>query len=213
MHAPNSVPVRRLFVAALLPLLAPLALAAAPVAQIYQPKSGLAKGWSATQWGNLALQPASTVRVLPDGATSLLITPAESSAPYAGVQITAGLAAAIDLDAALRERGEVHLQLHNGFGSDGKPALDQMVQVMLSFQPAGAKPLNGKYQQVLLQPVSDSGDNSGWQKIVLPIAEQLQGRVDAATPVKLRGVYLQFIDQPQASVLVGACSLESGSAR
>lgn len=210
-----SLRLRRLFFAALLPLLAPLSLSADPVAQIYQSKSGFAKGWSATPWGELAIEPASTVRSLPDGTVALLISPTATSTPYAGLQINAGVASAIDLDATLRQSGEVHVYLHNGTSPDGKPALDQMVQLMLSFQPAGAKPVNGKYQQVLLQPASAAGDNSGWQKIVLPIGEQLQGRgqIDPATPVKLRGIYLQFVDQPQASVFIGACSVESGAKR
>lgn len=209
----SLLPLRRLFALALLAVLAPLALSADPVAQIYQSKSGLAKGWSVTQWGELAVEPASTIRALPDGTTALLISPAAGSTAYAGVQINAGVASAIDLDAAMREKGEVHIYLHNGTTPDGKPAYDQMVQVMLSFQPAGGKPVNGKYQQVLLQPTPAAGDNSGWQKIVLPVAEQLRdrGQIDPATPVKLRGIYLQFIDQPQASVFIGACSLESGA--
>lgn len=208
-----SSTLRRLFLAALPSLLAPFTLVADPVARIYQPKSGLAKGWSASQWGNLALQTASPVRALPDGTASLLVSPTDSSTPFAGVLITAGVATAIELDDSLRTRGEVHLQLHNGTSADGKPAYDQTVQVMLSFQPAGAKPVNGKYQQVLLQPAPAADDNSGWQKVVLPVAGQLAGLVDPATPVKLRGVYLQFVDQPEASVFVGSCSLESGARR
>ena len=205
---PSTACLRRVLVVALLPLLAPLPLSAEIVAGIYQPATGLAKGWSAKQWGELDLQPASTTLVLPGGAASLYLAPTAAAKPYAGMQITAGVASVIEIDAALRERGEVHIQLHNAAGSEGKPAVDQMVQVMLSFQPAGAKPVNGRYQQVLLQPASAGADSSGWQKIVLPLAEQLEGKVDPATPVKLRGVYLQFVDQPQAGVFIGACSLE-----
>lgn len=204
---------RGLLLAALLPVLAIFARAAEPAAVIYHRESGFQTGWSAIPWGQLEPRHSKAVAV-EGGVVSLEVKPLENAAGYAGLQLAAGMTGAIPLTEQLRASGEVHLWLRNGDDPAGQPAFDQMIQVMLAFQPAGGKVINGKYEQVLLNPTpTDGKGSSGWQLVKLSIPAQLGGRVDAATPVKLRAVYLQYVDQPQAAFHVGSCTIEAGPAK
>ena len=51
------------------------------------------------------------------------------------------------------------------------------------------------------------GTAAGWQLVSLSIPRQLQGRAASGAPVKLHGVYVQYIEQPEASYFVGECSV------
>lgn len=191
-----------LLAAALFSLTTSLGFSAEPAGTVYNPKSGLLAGWSAI------------VSAKQEGGVSLLITPTALAKPYAGLQIVAGSGAGIPLTDALRAGGEVHLFLRNGNDAVGKPAADQMLQAMLAFQPEGGKVLNGQYEQIALDPTPAGGKASaGWQLVKLSIAKNLQGRVDAATPLKLCGVYVQYIDQPQAAYFVGECTVVAPAAK
>lgn len=191
-------------------LLATPARAAEPAAVIYDRESGLLTGWSAISWGQLETR-HSKAAAIEGGTISLEVRPLETTVGYAGVQLTAGMTGAVPLTNELRSSGEVHLWLRNGNDPAGQPAFDQMIQVMLAFQPAGGKAVNGKYEQILLSPApADGKGSSGWQLVKLSIPSQLGGKVDAATPVKLRAVYLQYIEQPQAAFHVGACTVDTG---
>ncbi|HEY9248278.1 MAG TPA: hypothetical protein VIO38_04070 [Rariglobus sp.] len=186
---------------------------AAPVATVFNAKTGLSAGWSTVVWGDLTFEPSKTI-AKGQGGVSLLITPTALAKPYAGLQIIAGDGAGLPLNETLRTTGEVHLLLRNGDDAAGKPAADQIVQIMLAFQVDGGKPVNGQYEQVILDPApADGKAASGWQWVKLSVAKHLKGRAPAAAPVKLQGVYVQYVEQPQASYYVGECLLINPSAK
>lgn len=204
----------RLALATFVTCLATSLYAAEPAATIYNPSKGLSAGWSSDVWGGLTNDSASKVVSKEAKGVSLLITPTASSSEYAGMQISALGAAGVKLTDSLRKSGEVHLYVRNGSDLAGGPAAEQQVQVMLSFEPEGGKAINGPYQPVTLTPAlaADKG-TEGWQLVKLSIAEQLKGRVDAAAPVKLRAVYIQYIGQPTGSYSVGQCVVIAPAAK
>ncbi|MDF3058733.1 MAG: hypothetical protein K0R17_2948 [Rariglobus sp.] len=181
------------------------ATAATPAASgtpgpIYNKQTGLAAGWTATTWGEIHAEPSRTV-FKEGGAVSLQVLTGAGAVPYAGLQLVAG-SSGVELDEQLRREGVVQLSLRNGSDAAGQPVHEQELQVMLSFVPAGGKPLVSQYERVVLAPAAGG---SGWQTVTVSIPGMLRGRVDAATPVRLQGVFIQYIDQPQAGFYVGEC--------
>lgn len=169
---------------------------------VYNRKSGLIPGWAPIAWGGIS---ADTSKVVSKeaGGVSLAIMPTAQAAPYAGLQIVAG-GGGVVLTEAQRKGGEVHLYLRNGLDLTGAPAADQSIQIMLTFQPDGAKAFNGKYEPVVLEPALDLGKpTAGWQLVKVSIPKQHQDRADPSLPLKLRGVYLQYVDQPLAGYFIG----------
>ena len=202
-----------LLLAALFSTIAITGFSAEPAGTVYHRKSGLVAGWSSAVWGNITVEPSKAV-AKEAGGLSLLITPTAVAAPYAGLQIEAFGSGGIALSPALRKNGEVHLYLRNGNDLAGKPASSQILQVMLSFQPEGGKVINSTYEQVVLDPAPAAGKAPAvWQLVKLSIPAQLQGRVDPAVPVKLHGVYVQYVDQPMACYFVGECIVVAGPAK
>jgi len=202
-----------LLLATLVSAAAATGFSAEPAGTVYNRKSGLIAGWSSTVWGNLNVEPSKAV-IKEAGGLSLLVTPTAVASPYAGLQIACDGPGGIALTPALRKNGAVYLYLRNGTDVSGKPAASQVLQVMLSFQPDGGKAVNGAYEQVVLdQAPADEKAPAVWQLVKISIPTQMQGRVDPATPVKLRGVYVQYVDQPMAGYFVGECTVTSGSAK
>lgn len=192
-----------------------VAFAAAPVTSvpIFNAKTGLTAGWSAVVWGDITFEPSKTVSK-DTGGVSLLITPTAIAQPYAGLQIVAAPGAGIPLTDALRAGGEVVLLLRNGNDGAGNPAADQDLQVMLAFRPESGPALNGQYEQLTLRAVPAGGKGTaGWQSVRLSVARQIQGRVPASTPLKLHGVYVQYVGQPAAAYHVGECLLVNPPAK
>ncbi len=186
---------------------------AEPAGTVYNRKSGLIAGWSSTVWGNLNVEPSKAV-VKEAGGLSLLVTPTATASPYAGFQIAADGPGGIALSPVLRKSGEVYLYLRNGNDLAGNPAASQVLQVMLSFQPDGGKVVNGTYEQVVLDPAPADGKAPAvWQLAKLSISKQMPAGIDPATPVKLHGVYVQYVDQPAAGYFVGECIVVSSSAK
>jgi len=211
----NTRPIRfgGLLLAALFFVGVPAGFSAEPVGTVYHRKSGLIPGWSSVVWGNLNVEPSKAV-VKEAGGFSLLVTPAAVASPYAGFQMACDGPGGIALTPALRKNGAVYLYLRNGTDVSGKPAASQALQVMLSFQPDGGKVVNGAYEQIVLDPApADAKAPSVWQLVKISIPTQLQGRVDPATPVKLHGVYVQYVDQPMAGYFVGECTVVAASAK
>ncbi|HSH94504.1 MAG TPA: hypothetical protein VK968_10195 [Roseimicrobium sp.] len=201
----RSVCLGGLLLAGLFSAIVTTGFAAEPAATVFHRKSGLIAGWSYDAWGNLTVESSKSV-AKEAGGLSLAVTPTASAAPYAGLQMGAGSSGDIALGDLLRKGGEVHLYLRNGNDQAGQPALPQSLQVMLSFQAAGGKVINGKYEPVVLETATaDMKTPAGWALIKISIPGQLQGKVDPAAPVKLHGVYVQYIDQPAAGYFVGEC--------
>lgn len=205
---------RGLILTALFSLSGIAVFSAEPAATIFNRKSGLVEGWSDIVWGEIASAISTTV-AREKGGVSLLVTPLAGSAAYAGLQIQADSSSSgIPLTEALRRVGEVHVYVRNGNDLAGNPAADHQVQLMLSFQPEAGKAFNGRYEQLTLDPAPAGNKASeGWQLVKVSIPEQLQGRVDAATPVKLRGVYVQYVDLPTAAYFIGECVVVLPSAK
>ena len=190
-----------LLLAALFSAVATTGFSAEPTT-VYNRKSGFLPGWAPIVWGDIT---ADTSKVVSKeaGGVSLAIMPTAHAAPYAGLQIVAGGGGVVLTDAQ-RKGGEVHLYLRNGLDLTGAPAADQSVQVMLTFQPDGAKAFNGKYEPVVLEPaLAIDKPTAGWQLVKLSIPKQVQDRADPSLPLKLRGVYVQYVDQPLAGYFVG----------
>jgi hypothetical protein len=203
----------RLLIAGLFAAIVTTSFAEEPAATLYNRKTGLMAGWSSVVWGNLTIAPSKTV-VKETGGSSLWVMPMASASAYAGLQIVAEGGGDIPLSDALRKSGEVHLYLRNGTDLAGQPGLDQSLQVMLAFQPKGGEAINGKYESIVLAPAAgDAKTPAGWQRVTLSIPSQLQGRVDPATPVKLHGVYVQYIDLPAAGYFVGECTVVAKPAK
>lgn len=201
----RSICLGGLLLAGLFSSLATTGFSGEPAATVFNRKSGLVAGWSYDVWGNLMAEPTKAV-AKEMGGQSLAVTVTSAAAPYAGLQIAASAGGDIALGDALRKGGEVHLYLRNGNDQAGQPASEQSLQVMLAFQPAGGKVINGKYEAVALETATgDAKTPAGWHLVRLSIPSQLQGRVDPATPVKLHGVYVQYIDQPAGGYFVGEC--------
>lgn len=200
MKTPSSR-IGGLLLAALFSTLAVTGFSAEPTT-VYNRKSGLLPGWSPIVWGNILVDTSKAVSK-EAGGVSLSITTTAQAAPYAGLQIVAGGGGVVLTDAQ-RKGGEVHLYLRNGLDLTGAPAADQSVQVMLAFQPDGGKTMNGKYEPVVLEPaLAVDKPTAGWQLVKVSIPKQLQDRADPSMPLKLRGVYIQYIDQPLAGYFVG----------
>ncbi len=187
----------------------PLAASTETPVPIFDKKAGFVGGWAATTWGEVSVEPSRTMK-MPGGAMSLQVSAVAGSVPYAGLQLIAGAVGGIELDEQQRNEGVVQLQLRNGNDAAGQPTSDQEVQVMLSFAPAGGKVLSGQYQRVVLEPTPvDGSETDGWQTVTVSIPGMLRGRADSATPLRLRGVYIQYIDQPQAGFYIGECVIRS----
>lgn len=191
-----------LLLAAVFTTLATAGFSAEASTTVYNRKSGLIPGWSPIAWGNITADNSKVVSK-EAGGVSLAVMPTAQAAPYAGLQIVAGGGGVVLTDAQ-RKGGEVHLYVRNGLDLTGAPAADQSIQVMLTFQPDGAKAFNGKYEPVVLEPAQPADKpTAGWQLIKVSIPKQLQDRADPSMPLKLRGVYLQYIEQPLAGYFVG----------